>query len=94
MGLFHFEIGLAENKINAKTNIGPQNNMYLSAPFVLKSFGFGPQCIHWVTTIFQNAESRVMTMVTPQDTSLQKSDISSLETIFQTCATVRGLLDW
>ena len=27
---------------------------------VLKSFGFGPQFIHWVRTIFKNAESRVM----------------------------------
>ena len=27
---------------------------------VLKSFGFGPQFIHWVRTIFKNAESCVM----------------------------------
>ena len=27
---------------------------------VLKSFGFGPQFIHWVGTIFKNAESCVM----------------------------------
>ena len=48
---------------------------------VLKLFGFGPQFIHWVRTIFKNAESFVM------NSGHSTSDVSSLETIFQSCAT-------